>query len=51
VALATLLRRLPELRLADEDVIWRGLLSVRGVAALQLAFEQARALGAAGAQG
>ncbi len=45
VAFATLLRRLPGLRLADETVAWRGLLSVRGVQALPLVFERARARG------
>ncbi len=45
VAFATLLRRLPGLQLADETVAWRGLLSVRGVQALPLAFERARARG------
>ncbi|MFL5806705.1 MAG: cytochrome P450 [Roseiflexaceae bacterium] len=45
IAFATLLRRLPGLRPTDEAVVWRGLLSVRGVQALPLAFDQARAHG------
>lgn len=45
VAFATLLRRLPGLRLADETVAWRGLLSVRGVQVLPLVFELTRARG------
>jgi cytochrome P450 len=42
IAFATLLQRLPGLRLVDEAVVWRGLLSVRGVQALPLAFDKAR---------
>ena len=45
IAFATLLRRLPGLRLLDEAVVWRGLLSVRGVQALPLAFDKARTHG------
>jgi pimeloyl-[acyl-carrier protein] synthase len=41
IAFASLLRRLPRLRLVDEAVVWRGLLSVRGVQTLLLAFDKA----------